>query len=325
MQSPIRPPDRAFFQTLMENDNHQIVIAVSSRALFDLEQENRIFEEQGIEAYRSFQLAHIEEPLAPGVAFPFIRRLLRINDLFPGQQPFQVVVLSRNSPETGQRFFTSCRHHGLQIRAGAFTSGQNTFPYLSAFNASLFLSADKQSVINAVAQGQPAGWVLPSSSKPSGEDAGDTELRIAFDFDGVIIDDEPERQYQKTGLSGFQQYEVTNKATPHKPGPLHKLFSDLAHFQELDARRGGNDPYYRPAIRISIVTARGEPSEQRLITTLKSLGMHAAELFLLDGLPKKRILDVLKPHIFFDDQLRHLEPTREHIPSVLIPFGITNV
>ena len=308
----------------MKTTDNQLVIAVSSRALFNLEEEHLLFEKEGIAAYRKYQLENIHRPLSPGVAFGFVERLLRLNDLFPDQEPFRVVVLSRNSPETGQRFFASCRHYNLPIKAGAFTSGHSTLPYLQAFDASLFLSANRDNVINAVHRGQPAGWVLPVPAKNLSEDE-DNELRIAFDFDGVIIDDEAEREYRRDGLLAFQSHEISKRETPHGPGPLHKLFMKLAKFQELDAKRGKNDPYYKPAIRISIVTARGAPSEQRLITTLKSLGMSAAELFLLGGLPKSRILDALKPHIFFDDQLTHLELAANTIPSVLVPFGVTNL
>lgn len=309
----------------MQTTDNQLVVAVSSRALFDLEEEHRLFEQKGIAAYRAYQLEHMDTPLRPGVAFDFIARLLRLNALFADQDPFRVVVLSRNSPETGQRFFASCRHYDLPIQAGAFTSGQPTIAYLNAFDASLFLSANRASVIHAVANGQPAGWVLPPPAHQHSTDEQDNTLRIAFDFDGVIIDDEAERQFQKEGLSGFQQHEVDHRLTPHGPGPLHKLFTKLAQFQKLDAERGKNDPYYKPAIRISIVTARGAPSEQRLITTLTALGMSAAELFLLDGLPKSGVLNALKPHIFFDDQLSHLKLTANTVPSVLVPFGITNI
>ena len=309
----------------MSASNNKLVIAVSSRALFNLEEEHALFESQGINAYRQYQLEHLDTPLAPGVAFPFIHRFLQLNKLFPSEEPFQVVVLSKNSPETSQRFFNSCRFYNLPIKSGAFTSGQTTFPYLESFDASLFLSADKASVQQAISQGFPAGWVVPSSTvSPVEEETSTPELRIAFDFDGVIIDDEAERQYQKDGLTGFTAYELEHKTKPHTPGPLHKLFTKLAKFQDLDAQRGNSNPYYHPAIRISIVTARGAPSDQRLITTLQSLGMHAAELFLLDGHSKASVLNVLKPHIFFDDQLRHLEDASHSIPCVLIPFGVTN-
>ena len=308
----------------MKTTDHQLVIAVSSRALFDLEEEHKLFEDKGISAYRNYQLEHIDTPLNPGVAFAFIQRLLRLNELFE-EEPFRVVVLSRNSPETGQRFFSSCRHYGLKISAGAFTSGQSTIPYLQAFGASLFLSANRDSVIKAIAHGQPAGLVIKGSEQNSdASHTDDGELRIAFDFDGVIIDDEAEKRYQQEGLEGFQRHEIDCRTTPHNPGPLSRLFEKLAHFQKLDAERGKNDPYYKPAIRVSIVTARGAPSEQRLITTLNGYGMSAAELFLLDGLPKSRILQALKPHIFFDDQLSHLQEASQSTPSVLIPFGVRN-
>mgnify|MGYP000776519874 FL=1 len=188
----------------------QIVIAVSSRALFNLENEHSIFEEQGVEAYRDWQVRHADEPLEPGTAFPFIRKLLRINSLFGDRQPFRVVVLSRNTPETGQRFFNSCRSYDLQITAGAFTSGQSTFPYLQAFDASLFLSANKENVFTAVAKGQPAGIVIPAPAASLTEEEDD-ELRIAFDFDGVVIDDEAEKAFQKEGMQGFSEHEHSKR------------------------------------------------------------------------------------------------------------------
>ncbi len=302
---------------------NQITVAVSSRALFDLEEEHRLFEEEGYEAFRDFQVARKDVPLRPGVAFPFIRRFLELNAAFPELgEPFRVVALSRNSPETARRFFHSCRHYNLSVRAGAFTSGQSTFTYLNAFQVSLFLSADPENVKSAVALGLPAGLVLPS---PTTDDDADPTLRIAFDFDGVIADDEAERRFQREGLSSFQKTEVAKAETPLAPGPLRGLFQKLSRFQRLDyQRRGAHDPYFRPAIRISIVTSRGAPSEDRLITTLKSFGMSAAELFLLDGLDKGRILEAIRPHLFFDDQIRHLEATQALIPSVLVPFGIHN-
>ena len=300
----------------------QLVVAVSSRALFDLEAEHSIFEQEGIEAYRDYQIQHAQTPLAPGVAFPFIRRLLSLNEYFPKEEPpFRVIGLSRNSPESGQRFFYSCKHYKLPIRGGAFTSGQPTFPYMKAYGASLFLSANSQSVLEATQLGYPAGLVLPTQVK---DDESDHGLRIAFDFDGVVIDDDSEKQFKKAGLEGFQEYETSLVNSPHNAGPLTELFKKLAYFQQLDMeKRGHNDPYYEPVIRISIVTARGAPSEERLITTLKSWGMNAAELFLMDGMPKKYVLEQLRPHIFFDDQIQHLQSTADAVPSVLIPFGIT--
>ena len=281
----------------MDNLKEKVVIAVSSRALFDLEEEHALFEEKGYKAFRDHQVRYQNTPLRPGVAFPFVRRLLALNELYGDLAPFRVIALSRNSPETAQRFFHSCRHYRLPISAGGFTSGHSTYPYLAAFNASLFLSANPENVRNAIAAGQPAGLVRPSPVGDEDDDASPT-LRIAFDFDGVIADDESEREYQKEGLSGFHRLEQEKASTPHSPG------------------------YFEPAVRISIVTARGAPSEERLITTLKSFGMSAAELFLLDGLDKQPFLKAIRPHIFFDDQANNLKPSLNIVPSVLVPFGI---
>lgn len=306
----------------------KLVVAVSSRALFDLEDEHDLFEKKGYEAYRDFQVRHKNDILAPGVAFPFVQRLLKINELFEGSKPFDVITLSRNSPETAQRFFNSCRHYNLPVTSGAFTSGQSTFPYIKAFNVSLFLSANKANVDKAVSAGLPAGLVIPGSiekgKKVEDDDQASLSLRIAFDFDGVIADDESEKEFQREGINNFHRYEQEKANTPHAPGPLSELFESLSYFQRLDYKtRGAGDPYFNPAIRISVVTARGAPSEERLITTLKALGMSATELFLLDGRPKKPILEAIKPHIFFDDQRRQIE-TLSEVPSVLIPFGIHN-
>ena len=308
----------------MTAPTEQLVVAVSSRALFDLEKEHQLFETQGYEAFRDFQVRKKDEPLKPGVAFPFVKRFLGLNKLFPNQEPFRVVALSRNSPETARRFFNSCRHYQLPIHAGAFTSGQSTFPYISAFKVSLFLSDNEDKDTRAIEAGLPGGLVLPNRMADDSDD-DDPTLRIAFDFDGVLADDESERCYQKEGLSAFHKNEMEKAETPHDPGPLRDLFARLSAFQRLDYQtRGSKDPYFKPAIRISIVTSRGAPSEERLITTLKSFGMSAAELFLLDGLDKGSILEAIRPHIFFDDQARNLEKMQAQIPSVLVPFGIHN-
>lgn len=312
---------------MSEAPAQKLVVAVSSRALFDLEEEHRLFEEKGYKAFRDYQVANKTKALKPGVAFPFVKRLLSLNERFDkDQNPFEVITLSRNSPETAQRFFNSCRYYNLNITSGAFTSGQSTFPYIRAFNVSLFLSANKDNVVKAIQEGLPAGLVVThDKGVPEEQNDEQPSLRIAFDFDGVIVDDESEREYQKEGISGFHKMEQDKAQTPHEPGPLRRLFEQLSYFQKLDYQlHGVNNPYFSPAIRISVVTARGAPSEERLITTLKSFGMSATELFLLDGRDKKPILEAIKPHIFFDDQRRHLAPLENDIPSVLVPFGIHN-
>lgn len=308
--------------SIVDQFNEKIVIAVSSRALFDLEEEHQLFETKGYKAFKDHQTKYKNSLLRPGVAFPFVRRLLAINELYGDLAPFRVISLSRNSPETAERFFHSCRHYKLPITSGGFTSGNPTFPYISAFNASLFLSANPESVKNALNHGQPAGLVVPGKV----EDDDSLTLRIAFDFDGVIADDESEREFQEKGLSGFHRLEQEKASTPHSPGPLRRLFEQLSAFQSFDYKhRGSSSSYFEPAIRIAIITARGAPSEERLITTLKSFGMSAAELFLLDGLAKKPFLKVLRPHIFFDDQAHNLEMSQDIVPSVLVPFGIHNL
>jgi len=301
----------------------KLVVAVSSRAVFDLEEANRIFDTKGTEAYRDYQMGRLDDPLPKGVAFPFIRRLLRLNELYPKQTPIEVVVLSRSSADTGQRFFRSCKHYGLSISRGAFLSGQSPYPYIGAFNASIFLSAHREDVVSAVRAGFPAGLVFPSTAVT---DDADHELRIAFDFDGVLADDQSEKIYQEyRNLDLFHQHESSRVDEPHDAGPLKDLFTKIGFFQKLEAQREVNEPGYKPAVRIAIVTARNAPSNERLVTTLSSWGMNAAEIFLMGGIEKRRVLEVLKPHIFFDDQLTHVEPASQAVPSVLIPFGITNL
>lgn len=300
----------------------KLVIAVSSRAVFDMDEANTVFESEGVEAYRKHQLQRLDVPFNKGVAFPFIRRLLRLNNLYPEQQPVEVVVLSRNSPDTGQRFFRSCKSYGLNISRGAFLSGESPHLYIGAFSASVFLSANKGDVVDATVRGFPAGLVLPTQAV---DDDTDHELRIAFDFDGVLANDEAEKVYAKDNrLDDFHQHEVTHAATPHDPGPLKDLFTKIGFFQKLEAKRTIEEPSYMPALRVSIVTARNAPANERVVTTLRAWGFDAAELFLMGGVEKKRVLDVLRPHIFFDDQLTHLEGAASTTPSVLIPFGIRN-
>jgi 5'-nucleotidase len=301
----------------------KLVVAVSSRSVFDLEDANSIFDVKGTEAYRQYQMERLDEPLAKGVAFPFIRRLLRLNDLYPKQLPIEVVVLSRSSADAGQRFFRSCKHYGLDISRGAFLSGQSPYPYIGAFNASVFLSAHREDVLGAVRAGFPAGLVFPSTAV---EDDADHELRIAFDFDGVLADDKSEKIYQMAkNLDHFHQHESEHVAEPHDAGPLKDLFTKIGFFQKLEAQRESDESGYKPAVRIAIVTARNAPSNERLVTTLSAWGMNAAEIFLMGGIEKRRVLEVLKPHIFFDDQLTHVEPASQAVPSVLIPFGVANL
>ncbi|MDR1498143.1 MAG: 5'-nucleotidase [Puniceicoccales bacterium] len=299
----------------------KLVIGVSSSALFDMIKADNVFKNSGEAAYREYQQKNIDTPFSHGVAFPFIKRLLNLNKLYPKISPIEVIVLSRNDPETGRRFFRTCRHYELDITRGAFLAGKEPFSYIPAFNISLFLSANESDVKSATKNGHPAGLVLPTKIK----DDDSTELRIAFDFDGVLADDEAEAIYKKTGdLELFHQYELKKTKKPHNPGPLKDLLQKISSFQELEAKKAKKDKSYKPALRISIVTARNAPSNERFVTTMQSWGINVDETFFLGGIDKTRILKILKPHIFFDDQIAHLASASKGIPSVHIPFGIAN-
>ena len=297
----------------------KLVIAVSSSALFDLSESDKVFREQGPAAYEQFQEEHLDTVLATGVAFPFIRRFLAFNQYFPKESPVEVVLLSRNSTATGRRVFRSIAYHGLDISRAAFTGGASPFPYIPAFNASLFLSANQDDVHAAVAAGSPAGLLLPGAVT---DQQDDQELRIAFDFDGVLADDEAESVFKQQGLESFHQYEAQHAEQEHNPGLLADLFRKLSTLQELEDKLSADDPDYQRLLRTAIITARNAPAHERVITTLKGWGVEANETFFLGGMDKRRILNVLKPHIFFDDQLDHLSAS--DLAMVHVPFGVAN-
>jgi len=301
----------------------KLVIAVSSSALFDMLEANDVFVAKGEDAYRAYQLEHLEKPFERGVAYPFIKRLLRLNTIYPKEQPIEIVVLSKNDPETGRRFFRSCQHYEMDITRGAFVTGKSPHPYITSFNASLFLSSNKQDVDLAVQKNLPAGLVRPTVANDEDES---TELRIAFDFDGVIADDQSEKVFQESkSLDLYHESEMKRLLEPHNPGPLKDLITKISFFQKLELKKQKQDKNYAPALRIAIVTARNAPSNERFVTTLKQWNITADETFFLGGIEKKRVLDVLKPHIFFDDQMNHLQPACSTVPSVHIPFGTMNL
>ena len=299
----------------------KLVIAVSSSALFNLSASDKVFREEGPKAYKEYQEKHLDVVLEKGVAFPFIRRFLSINQRFDKEQPVEVVLLSRNSAVTGKRVFRSIQHYKLSISRAAFMEGKSPYGYIPAFNASLFLSANEHDVVKAIDYGYPAGTVLPTTVI---DDLADGELRIAFDFDGVIADDESETVYRDGELDAFHKHEVDKSHIPHNPGPLADLFRKLSFMQKLEDRAEEKDREYKRILRTAIVTARNAPAHERVITTLENWGVSANETFFLGGMKKERILTVLKPHMFFDDQKSHLESEAGNIPMVHIPFGIAN-
>jgi len=277
----------------------KLVIGVASSALFDLSDSHQVYLDEGPEAYRSHQARQRDVILARGVAFPFIRRFLSLNRCFPQQAPVEVVLFSRNSPETGLRVMRSIAHYGLDISRAVFMSGKSPYPYLPAFNTALFLSANEEDVKSAIAVDYPAGLVLPSAIA---DEEDDIELRVAFDFDGVIADDESETVYKRNNdLGEFHAHETLHMARPHQPGPLAGMFRKLAMLQQLEHDAQQADPDYRRIVRIAIITARSAPAHERVVTTLGSWGVSADETFFLGGMDKARVLSVFKPHIFFDD------------------------
>jgi 5'-nucleotidase len=300
---------------------HKLVIGIASSALFDLTASHQIYLDGGAEEYRKYQEQNIDVILDKGVAFPFIRRFLSINKHYAQSQPVEVVLLSRNSPETGLRVMNSIAHYGLDISRACFVTGKSPYTYLPAFNTSLFLSAHEEDVRNALEANYPAGLVLPSRT----EDDDDTELRIAFDFDGVIADDESETVFKRNNdVDEFHAHELEKAAIPHQPGPLADLFRKLSLMQQMEEDAQLADPGYKKILRIAIITARSAPAHERVVTTLKSWGVSANETFFLGGMEKARVLSIFKPHIFFDDQLSHLKSPAGNIPMVHVPFGIAN-
>lgn len=299
----------------------KFVISVASSALFDLSESHQVFLDCGPEKYKSYQEENIDVTLAKGVAFPFIRRFLSINDAFSDEKPVEVVLLSRNSPETGLRVFRSIKQHNLDISRAAFITGKSPFEYIPAFNCSLFLSANEEDVLHAIKAGYPAGQVLPSDVK---DDEADVELRVAFNFDGVLADDESEKVFREGGLEAFVAHETMKSGVPHNHGLLADLFKKLAFMRRLEDREIVRNPQYERILRVAIVTARNAPAHERLVTTLKDWGVSVDETFFLGGMDKSRVLEILKPHIFFDDQRSHLKSSAGGIPMVHVPFGIAN-
>jgi 5'-nucleotidase len=303
----------------------RLVVGVASSAVFDLRESDRVFRREGEERYRRFQEENLTVPLGKGIAFSFVRRLLSLNDLSddPRSDPLvEVILLSRNDPDTGMRVMKSIAHYGLPMTRAIFMQGRAPYEYIPALSISLFLSGSAADVRAAIKAGFPAGEVLDSAIV---DDEADTGLRIAFDFDGVLVDDESESVMQRTNDVGkFHEHEVRNMMQPHGPGPLHQFLVRIARIQSAEEARRKIDSTYKNRLRVSLVTARNAPSHERALNTLKSWGVMPNDAFFLGGIEKGRVLEVLKPHIFFDDQSGHLKTAAAVVPSVHIPFGITN-
>lgn len=297
----------------------KLVIAVASSALFRLDVADEIYRSKGLSAYRKYQREHEDTILEPGIAFPFIRRFLKFNELFPDTQPVEVVLLSHNDPDTGNRVLRCIDHYGLGITRSAFLTDGRPVDYIDAYNVSLFLSGNESDVRDAIRNGFAAGYVLDSKLN---DDENDNELRVAFDFDGVLADDSAEQVFQNDGIDGFWQSESSQAGVPLGPGPLADLFAKLSRLHTMEEERKSADPKYHRFLRTAIVTARSGPAQWRLATTLRNWNITVDQTFTLGGMNKSRILKRLRPHIYFDDQWSpHLEAAKEYTPSVHIPFG----
>jgi 5'-nucleotidase len=303
---------------------NRLVIGVASSAMFDLSESDAIFRRDGEALYRKFQEQNLDNPLPKGIAFSFIKRLLSLNDLSPRQDDplVEVILLSRNDPDTGLRVMRSIEHYKIGMTRAIFMQGRSPYEYIPALNIALFLSGNKDDVEAAIRLDMPAGHVMNSALV---DDDEDESLRIAFDFDGVLADDESESVFQADkDLEAFKAHEVKNAMQPHNPGPLQQFLVRVSTIQAAEEARKRADPDYQNRLRVSIVTARDAPAHERAMTTLKSWGVMANDAFFLGGIEKSKVLAVLRPHIFFDDQSGHLQTASEVVPSVHIPFGITN-
>mgnify|MGYP003084429512 CR=1 FL=1 len=298
-----------------------LVIGVASSALFDLRESDAVFREQGEERYREYQREHLDDVLEPGVAFPFIRRLLDLNDLSDRERLVEVVILSRNDPETGMRVMRSVARHGLDITRAIFMQGRAPYRFMEPLRMSLFLSANEDDVREAIDMGFAAGRVV-GRAQP---DDGDTDLRIAFDFDGVLADDSAERVFQSEGLDGYQESESAMAEVPLSRGPMPDFLEKINRIQGIEESKSLDDPSgYRRRVHVAVVTARSAPAHERAINSIGQWGLRVNDAFFLGGIDKGPILEVLRPHIFFDDQRRHVEGASLSTPSVHIPFGEIN-
>ena len=298
----------------------KLVVAISSRALFDFEQENEVFEQGDDRAYMALQLERLDIPAKPGVAFSLVKKLLAFNHapadpLNPsGSQPVEVVILSRNDPVSGMRVFRSAQHYGLPIQRGSFTRGQSPWRYLKPLHANLFLSTHLSDVRAALDAGVPAAQVYPQSAHAG--DAYPHEVRIAFDGDAVLFSDEAERVYQAEGLSAFQKHESDKAQQPLLAGPFKPLLTALQRLQKAGT------PSMR--IRTALVTARSAPAHERAIRTLMNWNIEVDEAMFLGGLPKGEFLREFEPDFFFDDQTGHVDSASRHVPSGHVASGVSN-
>lgn len=294
------------------SNTDKLVVAISSRALFNLDESHKVYESEGLEAYSKYQIEHEEEVLEPGEAFGMVKKLLDVNALLDGLARVEVILLSRNSADTGLRVFNSIKHYGLNISRAAFTGGQSPYRYIAPFNCHLFLSTDAEDVRNALNNGVAAATLMPSSK----ENMGSKELRFAFDGDAVLFSDEAEKIYKRQGLEAFTESEVASAKTPLSGGPF-KLFLSALH--KLQSEFQEDCP-----IRTALVTARSAPAHERVIRTLRAWNIRIDESLFLGGMAKGEFLKAYGADVFFDDQPLHCESAQQHVATGHVPHGIAN-
>ncbi len=292
----------------------KLVVAISSRTLFDLEDSHRIYETQGVEAYCKYQIDRESELLEPGVAFPLVRKLLRLVDPVSGERQVEVVLISRNSADTGLRVFNSIAHHNLDITRAAFSGGAEPWVYVEPFNAHVFLSAHPLDVRSALDRGMAAATILQSRQS---DEENQSQLRLAFDGDSVLFSDDAERIYKSRGLEAFTQTEKDAARDPLPGGPFKNV---LAAVQRIQSQYSGQ----QSPIRTALFTARSAPAHERVIRTLRYWDIRIDEAVFLGGLAKGEFLRKFGADIFFDDQRDHCESARQHVPTGHVPHGVAN-
>ncbi len=288
----------------------QLVVAISSRALFDFEAENQVFEAGDDHAYMALQQRLLDEPAQPGVAFSLVKKLLAFNA--DGHRQVEVVVLSRNDPISGLRVFRSASHYGLDMERGVFTRGASPWRYLKPLSAQLFLSANESDVRQALAAGVAAARVMPLSRQASAAYPG--QLRIAFDGDAVLFSDEAEQVYQRDGLAAFREHESERAHLPLPAGPFKPVLEALQRLQHSDGMK----------VRTALVTARSAPAHERAIRTLMDWQIEVDEAMFLGGLPKGEFLREFEPDFFFDDQAGHVASAAAHVPAGQVTAGVAS-
>ncbi|MEX2963552.1 5'-nucleotidase [Microbulbifer sp. TYP-18] len=293
--------------------SNKLVIAISSRALFDLQDSHRVFEERGLEAFAAYQIEKENDVLAKGDAFPLVEKFLRINQLLSGEAGVEVILLSRNSADTGLRVFNSIEHYGLNITRAAFCNGDSPYRYIAPFGCHLFLSSDGQDVRRALEQGVAAATLVAGGEGHR----SDPMLRFAFDGDAVIFSDEAEQIFKREGLAAFTAAEQARAQTPLGGGPFKGFLEAL---QRLQVEFGPDCP-----IRTALVTARSAPAHERVIRTLREWNIRIDESVFLGGLPKGEFLRAFGADVFFDDQPNHCASAAEHVATGHVPHGIANL